>query len=189
MAPDAPTPDPSPATPASSAGGTAIHRLDRSRATDDWYTPPSVLDRLPKFDLDPCVPLVGPSPWQRVDSTFDATTDGLSRDWWGHVWVNPPYSNPGPWIERLAEHGDGIALIFARTETGWWSDHVWSKADLLLFIRRRVSFVEPTATADRKGHNAPAPSVLVAYGAWAVQALRQSQIPGHFARPEADDGA
>ncbi len=164
--------------------GTPVKRLDRSRATDDWYTPPAILDLLPPFDLDPCVPLCGPSPWQRVGSTYDFDDDGLSQAWSGHVWLNPPYSDPGPWMERLADHGDGIALIFARTETGWWHDHVWSKANLLLFVRRRLSFVEPTATEDRKGHNAPAPSVLVAYGRWAVDGLRSSGIPGAFAVPE-----
>jgi len=181
--PDAPTPGPSGHT----RGGTAVQRLDRSRATDNWYTPPAILDRLPAFDLDPCVPMSGPSPWQRIGASFNEDDDGLSRDWWGHVWLNPPYSNPGPWVERLANHGDGVALIFARTETGWWSDHVWSRAGLLLFIRRRVSFVEPMAASDRKGHNAPAPSVLIAYGEWAEHALRGSGIAGHFARPEASD--
>ena len=166
--------------------GTSVKRLDRTRATDDWYTPPAVLNCLPAFDMDPCVPLQGPSPWQRVTTTFDAADDGLSVPWAGHVWLNPPYSDPGPWMERLADHGDGIALVFARTDTGWWHDYVWGRADLLLFVRRRLRFVEPTETPGRKASNAPAPSVLVAYGQWAVRSLRSSGIPGAFALPLRD---
>ena len=112
--------------------------------------------------------------------------DGLSVPWAGHVWLNPPYSDPGPWMERLADHGDGIALVFARTDTGWWHDYVWGRADLLLFVRRRLRFVEPTETPGRKASNAPAPSVLVAYGQWAVRSLRSSGIPGAFALPLRD---
>ena len=44
--------------------------------------------------------------------------NGLLQDWWGTVYCNPPYgSHVGIWMRKMAEHGDGIALIFARIET------------------------------------------------------------------------
>ena len=38
--------------------------------------------------------------------------------------MNPPYGPPpviGPWMRRMAAHGHGTALIFARTETAIFS--------------------------------------------------------------------
>jgi phage N-6-adenine-methyltransferase len=171
-----------------STGGTSLQRLDRKGATDDWYTPPEVLAALGPFDLDPCVPLVGPGPGNLAPVWYTAADDGLSKAWHGFVWLNPPYSAPGPWLRKMAEHGHGIALIFARTETGWWHEHVWPRATSFLFLRGRVSFLEPS-TRDRKGHNAPAPSVLVAYGLEADRRLRTCGIAGSLVRAAAAEGA
>ena len=166
----------------SSHGGTSVQRLRKGSATDDWLTPPEILAALGPFDLDPCVPETGPAPWSTATSHYRPTEDGLTAPWFGFVWLNPPYSRPAPWLERLANHGEGIALIFARTETGWWHDFVWPKASRLLFIRRRVSFI--AADGDpRIGHNAPAPSVLVAYGAEAAARLDSCSVAGAVVGP------
>lgn len=167
-----------------------MQRLRRGSSTDDWCTPPSLWAELPNFDLDPAVPEVGGSPsWAKVKSAYTPSQDGLSQPWEGHVWLNPPYSKPAPWLERLSLHGDGMALIFARTETGWWQEHVWPKADLLLFLRGRLSFVRAEPSDEIVGHNAPAPSALVAYGSWAANHLRRLAHLGALARPEVGDTA
>ncbi len=161
----------------------AAHQAARSQ-TDEWYTPPEILDRLPVFDLDPSAPITGPTPWARVRSWHSIETDGLAHEWAGHVWLNPPYSDVEPWVARLAEHGDGIALVFARCETGWWFRHIWSKASRLLFIRGRVSFVPGDPDAQQaKGHNSGGPSVLVGFGAWAADVLDGCGIPGALVTP------
>lgn len=163
-----------------SHGGTSVQRLRKGSATDDWWTPPEILDALPSFDLDPCVPLVGPSPWSTTRHWYTLRDDGLMLPWGGHVWLNPPYSSPAPWLKRMSEHNDGIALIFARTETGWWHDHVWGSASSFLWLRRRVSFRRSDGTDPERGHNAPAPSVLVAWGEWADEALAASDLDGYL---------
>lgn len=166
------------------------------RKSDEWYTPAEVLDALPSFDLDPCSPPGGALPWQRVGWTLDVTADGMSEPWAGHVWLNPPYSEADRWMARLADHDDGIALVFARTETAWWFESVWGRARSLLFIKGRVTFWRPKSIDElpttlwlpagdeiipsKAGHNSGGPSVLIAYGRWAEDALEQAaeQIAG-----------
>ncbi len=84
--------------------------------TVEWYTPPGIFEALGlKFDLDPCAPACG-LPWIPAARFYSLPDDGLVKPWEGRVWVNPPYGpHAAKWMRRLAAHGDGIALVFART--------------------------------------------------------------------------
>lgn len=123
-----------------------IHCKPNIGATNEWETPPEILTELGPFDDDPCRP-------DRID--------GLTRHWNGLVWLNPPYGpEVGSWLHKLATHGNGIALVFARTETHWFIKQVWRRATSLRFIHGRLHFYSNGVRA--KG-NAGGPSVLVAY--------------------------
>jgi hypothetical protein len=144
---------------------------------DEWLTPPHILEALGAFDLDPCAPII--SPWITAKNKFTIEDDGLKQEWYGRVWCNPPYGlQAAEWLNKLAEHGDGIALIFARTETRMFFDHVWNKADAVLFIEGRLFF--HYVTGEKAPANAGAPSVLVAYGEENVEILRNCGIRGKF---------
>ncbi|APC45930.1 DNA methylase [Halomonas phage QHHSV-1] len=78
----------------------------------------------------------------------------------------------------MADHGNGIALIFARTETAMWFEHIWSQADAVLFLRGRLHFHHLDGT--RAEANAGAPSALVAYGKSNARALSQSELDGQL---------
>lgn len=78
-------------------------------------------------------------------------------------------------MEKLKNHNNGIALIFARTETKGFFDHVWNDADSILFIKRRVKFVKNDLSG---GGSSTAPSVLIAYGKNNTEALERSNIEG-----------
>lgn len=142
---------------------------------DEWLTPPEIIRALGAFDLDPCAP--ARRPWPMAASHYSQADDGLTRPWFGRVWCNPPYGREaGKWLDRCAEHGDAIALIFARTETDDFFRHVWSRADGLLFLQGRLHFHYVDGT--RAPANAGAPSVLVAYGQKNMLALELSGLPG-----------
>lgn len=112
---------------------------DRTTGKEDWLTPPHLLRKLGVFDLDPCSP-VG-RPWDTAKHHFTILDDGLKKDWFGRVWLNPPYGNlTARWMERLAAHGNGIALIFARTETATFFPWVWEHASAILFVKGRICF-------------------------------------------------
>lgn len=159
------------------------HRASQGYS-EDWLTPPELLSRLGSFDLDPCTPPV--MPWSTAMNRFTPEDDGLSQRWpSGRVWLNPPYGRAtGRWLRRLAAHGDGIALVFARTETRMFFRHVWSQADALLFLKGRVSFRRIDGSP--AGHNSGGPSVLIAYGQRNVDSLVASALPGVIVRLEPD---
>lgn len=70
---------------------TSFERL-AIKATDEWYTPKEILDILSPFDLDPCAPMA--PLWPTAQTMWNKQDDGLSKDWFGRVWLNPPYSRP-----------------------------------------------------------------------------------------------
>jgi hypothetical protein len=156
-----------------------IGGLQSSRMiTDTWLTPPHILDALGSFDLDPCA-APEPRPWATARHHIALPDDGLAHDWRGRVWLNPPYSRQAVrWIERLADHGTGTALIFARTETSWFVDQIWRRADALLFLAGRVFFHR--SDGSRAADNGGAPSALVAYGADDAARLASCGLPGSF---------
>src|ERR1035437_5950950 len=87
--------------------------------SDTWLTPPHIVAALGLFYLDPCCP--PDMPWRTAIHHFTKHEDGLAQSWEGRVWLNPPYSREAvKWLTRLADHGNGTALIFARTETSWF---------------------------------------------------------------------
>lgn len=146
---------------------------------DEWLTPPYIFEALGHFDLDPCAP-VSP-PWKIADHNFDVLDDGLMQPWpkaW-FVWCNPPYGKQTVlWLAKMANHNNGICLIFARTDTRMFQDYVFS-ADAILFIKGRLSFFDVNGV---KGGTAGAPSCLVAYGAEAVKRLENCGIKGKLVR-------
>lgn len=158
------------------ATGRAMGSHQSHRAgTTTWLTPPHIIDDLGPFDLDPC----GATEWPTATESYILPTDGLAQPWHGHVWLNPPYGNEAwTWLDRLARHGDGIALIFARTETAGFVEQAWGKATALRFLHGRLHFHYPDGT--RAPANSGAPSVLVAYGERAAEKLRFSALPGTY---------
>lgn len=144
---------------------------------DEWLTPPEILDALGPFDLDPCAPIT--RPWEMARHHYTIEDAGLMREWFGRVWLNPPYgSQTGVWLEKLAAHGNGIALIFARTETEMFFSQVWHKASALLFIEGRLYFYHADGT--KAAANSGAPSVLIAYGSENAERLKTAGIRGTY---------
>jgi hypothetical protein len=145
--------------------------------SDEWLTPPEILEALGAFDLDPCAPVV--RPWPMAAQHFTIEDDGLLKPWSGRVWLNPPYgAEVGRWLQRLGDHGDGIALIFARTEAEAFFAQVWHRADAVLFIRGRLTFY--TVEGVKARGNSGGPSVLIAYNAANARRLEYSGIAGKF---------
>jgi hypothetical protein len=166
--------------------GIGGHQSARAR-TDEWLTPPHVLNALGgsnSFDLDPSAPITRPWPTARRHLTI--IDNGLLHSRQGRVWLNPPYSTSviGQWLGRMAAHGRGVALIFARTETEAFSKFVWGCASAVLFIQGRLTFCtidgQPARNKDGGLSNGGAPSVLCAYGRADADILAFCGLPGQF---------
>lgn len=150
---------------------------------EEWLTPPHIIQALGPFDLDPCA--CADRPWDTAYNHYTIEQDGLSREWSGRVWLNPPYGRKTAfWLRRLADHGNGIALMFARTETAMFFESVWPKATALLFIEGRLYFYFSNGRVARA--NCGAPSVLIAYGEEMACVLERCGIGGAFVRLAAD---
>lgn len=140
---------------------------------DEWLTPPEIIRALGQFDLDPCSP-VG-RPWPTATQHYTVLDDGLSRPWHGRVWCNPPFGREAvKWLRRLCNHGNGVALIPARTETTMFYETVWGRADGVLFLKGRPHF--HYVDGRRAEFNSGAPICLVAYGAQNMRAIRESGL-------------
>lgn len=163
--------------------GIGSHHRGYEGKSNEWLTPPEIIHALGEFDLDPCSPVN--RPWRTAKSHYTTEDDGLTKPWIGRVWLNPPYGpHTGKWLRRLACHGRGTALIFARTETEMFFEHVWGKASALLFIKGRLHFHYVDGT--RAAANSGAPSVLISYGDEDAQILRDCGIKGAYIRLEKD---
>ena len=143
----------------------------------EWLTPPEIIKALGEFDLDPCAPVI--RPWNTAKQHYTIEDDGLSKDWNGRIWCNPPYGKDAiRWVKKLSEHGNGICLLFARTETRLFFDYIWNKAHAILFLKGRLSFYNVDGT---KGNsNAGAPSCLVAYNQENSKILWNTDLAGKY---------
>lgn len=163
------------------------HQRPRPQTTT-WLTPPEIIDALGSwrsFALDPCGYMAARGearPIKTAVATFYRPMDGLAARWPAdrRIWLNPPYTTGeiGPWLARLADHGAGTALIFARTETDAFFRHVWERATGLLFLEGRLHFHYPDGR--RAKANAGAPSVLCAYGFSDQDVLADCGLAGAF---------
>lgn len=128
--------------------------------TDMWATPQALFDSLNaefNFTVDVCaVPENA-----KCAKFFSPQIDGLSQEWNGVCWCNPPYGREiGKWVRKAFIsylHGAKVVMLLpARTDTKWFHDYIYGKAEIR-FIRGRLKF------NDGKG-SAPFPSMVVIFG-------------------------
>jgi hypothetical protein len=96
--------------------------------------------------------------------------------WEGRVWLNPPFNRytAPQWLRKMAAHGNGIALIAARTETKAFFESVWGKATSILFLDKRPHFHYADGTKAKA--NSGAPIVLIGYGEYNDETLMRSGL-------------
>lgn len=150
-------------------------------ASVEWFTPPFIIEALggaDSFDLDPATNAA--APFKTGNATYTRADNGLWRPWFGRVWLNPPYTNADlhAFMARMADHGRGTALIFARTETQAFFETVWRRASGVLFLEGRLHFHHLDGRVAKA--NAGAPSVLCAYGMQDLDVLAAAKIGGKF---------
>lgn len=157
------------------AGGPGFgHEAQFEGETVEWYTPPEIFVALGEhFDLDPCSPGEGKS-FVPATKHLTIADDGLTAPWEGFVFMNPPY---GPattlWMERLAQHGNGIALVFARTDVTWCQKYAPQVSEIC-FVRGRIYFYKGNTVI--RGGRPGAGSMFMSFGERGATALRRSDL-------------
>lgn len=154
--------------------GLSSHQSARMK-NDEWLTPPEILRKLGDFDLDPCAPHPERRPWSTAKHHFHKEADGLAQPWTGRVWLNPPFGREAvQWLRKLVKHGNGIALVPARTETAMFYETIWNVADAVCFMKGRPHF--HYVDGRRADANSGAPIALIAYGRDNVDALVKADL-------------
>jgi hypothetical protein len=149
-----------------------------SSVKDQWLTPPPLIEALGEFDLDPCAPIE--RPWEIAKNHFTAEDNGLVKEWFGRVWLNPPYGTfTKYWIKKAAKHGNCIALIFNRSDTKLFHEYVFPNAYAILHLKGRVRFHHLNGN---QAYTSTAPSILVAFNHTNADVLQNCELEGFFAR-------
>ena len=130
-----------------------------SSQTDEWETPQEFFDKMNAeyhFETDVCALPAN----AKCKKFYSPTEDGLSKEWTGTCWMNPPYGRQiGRWVRKAYESGQAgatvVCLLPARTDTAWWHDYCMKGE--VRFLRGRLKFGNAT-------NSAPFPSAVVTFG-------------------------
>lgn len=129
-----------------------------SSNSDEWYTPHDFFEKCSNevlwFDLDPCSTIEN----HKAPKFFTMEDDGLSKDWFWKVFVNPPYSDISKWVEKCSRERERVSVIYllipARTDTRYFHDFIYEKEWVeIRFIKGRLKF-------GWSKNSAPFPSML-----------------------------
>jgi len=133
-----------------------------SHNSDEWGTPQDFFDILNNefhFDIDVCASEKN----HKCKCYFDKETNGLEQNWGGVIFCNPPYSQVALWAKKCYEESLRgvicVMLVPARTDTKWFHNYVYGKAELR-FIKGRLRFIPDGRT---KAAASPFPSVVCIY--------------------------
>jgi hypothetical protein len=170
---------------------TGDNRGKANKDNDTWLTPPAHVAALGPFDLDPCA---APSmPWRTaerqvvwrealpagfVQQAWEIVGDGLEMEWTGRVFCNPPFSAPLDWVEKMADHDNGIILLPGKSPDTKWGQLLLATADMVLYPRGRFAFHYPDGTVSKGKWN---PMIYAAYGEVNVSKLvtfESTVLPG-----------
>ena len=130
-----------------------------SSNTDDWYTPQDFFEKYNEvynFNLDVCASAAN----AKCSKFFTKEEDGLSKEWTGVCWMNPPYGRAiNNWMKKAYEscvlnNATVVCLVPSRTDTKWWHDYAM-KGDIE-FIKGRLKF-------GGAKDNAPFPSAVITF--------------------------
>ena len=140
-------------------GMRALEKLNRQRKrgitpdmADAWYTPTWLFDQIGlTYDIDVCAPTEPEARTCPATNYYTEADDGLAQEWFGLIWCNPPYSGAAVWIDRMADHNNGIALTHMPFNALWMvrAQRAASSARLI----QTVEFVRPNGEVERPGYS------------------------------------
>ena len=143
-----------------------------SSKSNEWYTPSPIVEAARELmggiDLDPAS-CAQANEIVKAARFFSIEEDGLSQDWRGRVWLNPPYgreaggSSQAVWSSKLIESfeagdvSEAVMLVNSATGSRWFKP-LFEFA--ICFVEGRISFDSPVGRKDRPTHY----SALVYFG-------------------------
>lgn len=141
-----------------------------SSSTDQWETPQDFFNKLNavfRFSVDVCALPEN----AKCEKYFDPGTNGLSQEWKGVCWMNPPYGRGiSAWVEKAYQSAKKngatvVCLVPARVDTRWWHDYC-AKGEVH-FLKGRLKF-------GGCANSAPFPNAVVVFRPTVADALNQA---------------
>lgn len=126
-----------------------------SQGTNEWYTPPWIVDlareTLGGIDLDPASNDVAQK-WIGAGHYYTQEMDGYRREWFGRVWLNPPFDDTLRWVRRLTaayeDRSVSAAILLVNSAPGYaWWERLWRERPVCM-LRERVHFVRPDGSTN-----------------------------------------
>jgi len=145
--------------------------INQETTTNDYYTPKWLFDLMGlTFDIDVAAPVQG-IPWIPAKRWYSQADDGLSQEWGGRlVWMNPPFSNVTPWINKFIINGNGMALLVV-SRSKWFAE-LWDKADAIMATPADLKFERPDGNSKAISFQ----TFLFALGEPATAALHRTKL-------------
>lgn len=143
------------------------HKRENYKPNNEYYTPAWVFETLAiEFDLD----VASPHEKTHVPAKTRycaCCNDGLTNNWFGNVWMNPPFSPMKPWVDKFLHHPSGIALLPLYRSNSLME--IWNYADGVTLLTNKMAFEHPEL-----GKKAIfSPVALFAKGSHNIEALRR----------------
>jgi len=123
--------------------------VSNNSGENEWYTPECYIESAKKvmgnIDLDPASSEIA-NQTVKANLFYSQEEDGLSKEWFGNVWMNPPYSQPliFQFITKLVESNkinQAIVLVNNGTETQW-GQLLLSNSNAVCFHQSRIRFID-----------------------------------------------
>jgi len=144
---------------------------DQKNWSNTYLTDPKLLELLGPFDTDPCVHTE--MPWRTATTNmYNINDDGLSRNWEGRVFMNPPYRNVLQWAKKFIDSRDGIALLNGRSTETKATQLIMERSVAIWFPKGRLSFFKPDGTP---WHQKWFPSLLIGLSNMDLESFKTAQ--------------
>jgi ParB family chromosome partitioning protein len=122
--------------------------VSHNSVENEWYTPSKYIEAartvMGSIDLDPASCELAQETVQ-ASQYFTIDENGLTKEWRGNVWLNPPYSKESvglfaaKLVEETANLSQAIVLVNNATDTQWFHE-IASVATAICFVRGRIKF-------------------------------------------------
>ncbi len=139
-------------------------KLFQSKNSDEWETPDDLFWKLHEefqFNVDVCASKEN----SKLVNYYSIKEDALKQRWHGNCWCNPPYSKVKEFLIKTSEELKSgfvktvVVLTFANTDTKWFHDYVYGKAEIR-FIKGRLRFRGKNKEGKMVNNSAMRPSML-----------------------------
>jgi len=124
--------------------------VSNNSGENEWYTPACYIESarvvMGSIDIDPASSEIA-NKTVKATKYYTKDDDGLTKEWAGNVWLNPPYAQPlisqfsQAIVEKLTEYTQIIILVNNATDTQWLHQ-IMKISDAICFVNGRIKFVD-----------------------------------------------